>query len=220
MELLYQAIDFVLHIDGHLLRLFTTYGIWVYGILFLIIFSETGFVVTPFLPGDSLLFAAGALVAATQGTPESMDIHVLVLLLVTAAVTGNILNYAIGHFFGERLFQNPNSKVFRKDQLDKTHAFFEKHGGKTIIITRFIPIIRTFAPFVAGMGAMTYKRFMVFNLIGGCVWVMSFAYAGFEFGQQEFVRKNFTMLMMGIIVVSLLPMVFHAVKAKLAAPAK
>ena len=110
--------------------------------------------------------------------------------------------------------------MFRKDQLDKTHAFFEKHGGKTIIITRFIPIIRTFAPFVAGMGAMTYKRFMVFNLIGGGVWVMSFAYAGFEFGQQEFVRKNFTMLMMGIIVVSLLPMVFHAVKAKLAAPAK
>jgi membrane-associated protein len=139
-------------------------------------------------------------VAATQGTPESMDIHVLVLLLITAAVTGNILNYAVGHFFGERLFQNPDSKVFRKDQLDKTHAFFEKHGGKTIIITRFIPIIRTFAPFVAGMGAMTYKRFMVFNLIGGGVWVMSFAYAGFEFGQQEFVRKNFTMLMMGIMV--------------------
>lgn len=220
MELLYQAIDFVLHIDGHLLKLFTTYGIWVYGILFLIIFSETGFVVTPFLPGDSLLFAAGALVAATQGTPESMDIHLLVLLLITAAVTGNILNYTIGHFFGERLFQNPNSKIFRKDQLDKTHAFFEKHGGKTIIITRFIPIIRTFAPFVAGMGAMTYKRFMVFNVLGGCVWVMSFAYAGFEFGQQEFVRKNFTMLMMGIIVISLLPMVIHAVKAKLASSAK
>ncbi len=220
MEWLHLVIDFVLHIDVHLQQLFTTYGIWVYGILFLIIFSETGFVVTPFLPGDSLLFAAGALVAATQGSPESMNIHMLVLLLIVAAVGGNIVNYTVGHLFGEKLFQNPNSKVFRKDHLEKTHAFFEKHGGKTIIITRFIPIIRTFAPFVAGMGAMTYKRFMAFNLIGGVLWVASFAYVGYEFGQQEFVKKNFTMLMMGIIVVSLLPMVIQAVKVKLAATAK
>ena len=220
MEWLHLVIDFVLHIDVHLQQLFTTYGIWVYGILFLIIFSETGFVVTPFLPGDSLLFAAGALVAATQGPPESMNIHMLVLLLIVAAVGGNIVNYTVGHLFGEKLFQNPNSKVFRKDHLEKTHAFFEKHGGKTIIITRFIPIIRTFAPFVAGMGAMTYKRFMAFNLIGGVLWVASFAYVGYEFGQQEFVKKNFTMLMMGIIVVSLLPMVIQAVKVKLAATAK
>ena len=220
MEWLHLVIDFVLHIDVHLQQLFTTYGIWVYGILFLIIFSETGFVVTPFLPGDSLLFAAGALVAATQGSPESMNIHMLVLLLIVAAVGGNIVNYTVGHLFGEKLFQNPNSKVFRKDHLEKTHAFFEKHGGKTIIITRFIPIIRTFAPFVAGMGAMTYKRFMEFNLIGGVLWVASFAYVGYEFGQQEFVKKNFTMLMMGIIVVSLLPMVIQAVKVKLAATAK
>ena len=220
MEWLHLVIDFVLHIDVHLQQLFTTYGIWVYGILFLIIFSETGFVVTPFLPGDSLLFAAGALVAATQGSPESMNIHMLVLLLIVAAVGGNIVNYTVGHLFGEKLFQNPNSKVFRKDHLEKTHAFFEKHGGKTIIITRFIPIIRTFAPVVAGMGAMTYKRFMAFNLIGGVLWVASFAYVGYEFGQQEFVKKNFTMLMMGIIVVSLLPMVIQAVKVKLAATAK
>lgn len=220
MEWLHLVIDFVLHIDVHLQQLFTTYGIWVYGILFLIIFSETGFVVTPFLPGDSLLFAAGALVAATQGSPESMNIHMLVLLLIVAAVGGNIVNYTVGHLFGEKLFQNPNSKVFRKDHLEKTHAFFEKHGGKTIIITRFIPIIRTFVPFVAGMGAMTYKRFMAFNLIGGVLWVASFAYVGYEFGQQEFVKKNFTMLMMGIIVVSLLPMVIQAVKVKLAATAK
>ncbi len=220
MEWLHLVIDFVLHIDVHLQQLFTTYGIWVYGILFLIIFSETGFVVTPFLPGDSLLFAAGALVAATQGSPESMNIHMLVLLLIVAAVGGNIVNYTVGHLFGEKLFQNPNSKVFRKDHLEKTHAFFEKHGGKTIIITRFIPIIRTFAPFVAGMGAMTYKRFMAFNLMGGVLWVASFAYVGYEFGQQEFVKKNFTMLMMGIIVVSLLPMVIQAVKVKLAATAK
>jgi len=220
MEWLHLVIDFVLHIDVHLQQLFTTYGIWVYGILFLIIFSETGFVVTPFLPGTSLLFAAGALVAATQGSPESMNIHMLVLLLIVAAVGGNIVNYTVGHLFGEKLFQNPNSKVFRNDHLEKTHAFFEKHGGKTIIITRFIPIIRTFAPFVAGMGAMTYKRFMAFNLIGGVLWVASFAYVGYEFGQQEFVKKNFTMLMMGIIVVSLLPMVIQAVKVKLAATAK
>ncbi len=220
MDWLHLVVDFVLHIDVHLQELFTTYGIWVYGILFLIIFSETGFVVTPFLPGDSLLFAAGALVATTQSSSNAMDIHVLVALLMTAAVTGNILNYTIGHFFGVKLFQNPNSKVFRKDYLDKTHAFFEQHGGKTIIITRFVPIIRTFAPFVAGMGAMTYKRFMAFNLVGGALWVMSFAYTGYKFGELEFVRKNFTMLMMGIIVISLLPMVIHAVRAKLASPAK
>ena len=155
-----------------------------------------------------------------RSSPESMNIHMLVLLLIVAAVGGNIVNYTVGHLFGEKLFQNPNSKVFRKDHLEKTHAFFEKHGGKTIIITRFIPIIRTFAPFVAGMGAMTYKRFMAFNLIGGVLWVASFAYVGYEFGQQEFVKKNFTMLMMGIIVVSLLPMVIQAVKVKLAATAK
>jgi membrane-associated protein len=149
-----------------------------------------------------------------------MDIHVLVALLMVAAITGNILNYTIGHFFGIKLFQNPNSKIFRKDYLDKTHAFFEQHGGKTIIITRFVPIIRTFAPFVAGMGAMTYKRFMAFNLVGGALWVMSFAYTGYKFGELEFVKKNFTMLMMGIIVISLLPMVIHAVKAKLASSAK
>nr|WP_321241653.1 DedA family protein [uncultured Tolumonas sp.] len=220
MDWLHLVVDFVLHIDVHLQELFTTYGIWVYGILFLIIFSETGFVVTPFLPGDSLLFAAGALVAATQSSANAMDIHVLVALLMTAAVTGNILNYTIGHFFGVKLFQNPNSKVFRKDYLDKTHAFFEQHGGKTIIITRFVPIIRTFAPFVAGMGAMTYKRFMAFNLVGGALWVMSFAYTGYKFGELEFVKKNFTMLMMGIIVISLLPMVIHAIRAKLASPAK
>ena len=220
MDWLHLVVDFVLHIDVHLQELFTTYGMWVYAILFIIIFSETGFVVTPFLPGDSLLFAAGALVAATQGEPEAMNIHLLVVLLITAAVTGNILNYTIGHFFGEKLFQNPNSKIFRKDHLDKTTAFFEKHGGKTIVITRFLPIIRTFAPFVAGMGAMTYKRFMGFNLVGGMVWVMSFAYAGFLFGQQEFVKKNFTMLMMGIIVISLLPMVIQAVRVKFATSAK
>lgn len=214
MDWIHLAVSFVLHIDVHLQELFTTYGIWVYGILFLIIFSETGFVVTPFLPGDSLLFAAGALVSATQGTPNAMDIHMLVGLLVAAAFLGNVLNYTIGHFFGAKLFNNPHSKIFRKDHLDKTHAFFDKHGGITIIITRFMPIIRTFAPFVAGMGAMTYPRFMLFNLIGALLWVLSFTYVGFFFGELPFIKTNFTALMMGIIVISLLPMIIQALRMR------
>ena len=215
MEWLHLIVDFVLHIDVYLQELFTTYGIWVYGILFLIIFSETGFVVTPFLPGDSLLFAAGALVAATQGTPESMDIHVLVLLLITAAVTGNILNYAVGHFFGEKLFQNPNSKIFRKDQLDKTHAFFEKHGGKTIIFARFVPFARTFAPFVAGAGNMNYKFFLSFNVIGAICWVGSFITLGYLFGNMPIVKDNFTHLIFGIIILSVLPGIIGFIRQKL-----
>lgn len=216
MDWIHLAVSFVLHIDVHLQELFTTYGVWVYAILFLIIFSETGFVVTPFLPGDSLLFAAGALVSATQGTPNAMDVHVLVGLLVAAAFLGNVLNYTIGHFFGAKLFNNPHSKIFRKDHLDKTHAFFDKHGGITIIITRFMPIIRTFAPFVAGMGAMTYPRFMLFNLIGALLWVLSFTYVGFFFGELPFIKTNFTALMMGIIVISLLPMIIQALRMRFA----
>lgn len=215
MDWIHLAIGFVLHIDVHLQELFTTYGLWVYGILFVIIFSETGFVVTPFLPGDSLLFAAGALISATQGQPDAMNVHVLVGILVAAAFLGNELNYTIGHFFGAKLFTNPNSKVFRKDHLDKTHAFFDKHGGITIIITRFMPIIRTFAPFVAGMGAMTYPRFILFNFIGGCLWVMAFTYVGYSFGELPFIKQNFTMLMMGIIVISLLPMIIQGIRMRM-----
>jgi membrane-associated protein len=210
-------IDFILHIDKHLIEIVQDYHTWAYAILFMIIFCETGLVVTPFLPGDSLLFVAGA-ITALPGIP--LEINILVLILFVAAVLGDSCNYAIGHFFGKKLFSNPNSKIFKQSHLEKTHAFFEQHGGKTIIITRFVPIIRTFAPFVAGMGAMTYKRFMAFNLVGGALWVMSFAYTGYKFGELEFVRKNFTMLMMGIIVISLLPMIIHAVRAKLASPAK
>ncbi len=202
MDLLTLIVDFILHVDVHLQELMNNYGLWVYGILFLIIFSETGLVVTPFLPGDSLLFAAGAL---TVGS--AMDVNVLALLLIVAAVLGNITNYTIGHFFGAKLFNNPDSKIFRRDYLDKTHAFFDKHGGKTIIITRFLPIVRTFAPFVAGMGAMTYKRFMAFNIVGGILWVCSFVYAGYLFGNMPIVRQNFTLLVMGIIVFSILPIV-------------
>ena len=210
MDLLTLIVDFILHVDVHLQELMNNYGLWVYGILFLIIFSETGLVVTPFLPGDSLLFAAGAL---TVGS--AMDVNVLALLLIVAAVLGNITNYTIGHFFGAKLFNNPDSKIFRRDYLDKTHAFFDKHGGKTIIITRFLPIVRTFAPFVAGMGAMTYKRFMAFNLVGGVLWVCSFIYAGYLFGNMPIIRKNFTMLVMGIIVFSILPIIIETVRHRL-----
>ena len=210
MDLLTLIVDFILHVDVHLQELMNNYGLWVYGILFLIIFSETGLVVTPFLPGDSLLFAAGAL---TVGS--AMDVNVLALLLIVAAVLGNITNYTIGHFFGAKLFNNPDSKIFRRDYLDKTHLFFDKHGGKTIIITRFLPIVRTFAPFVAGMGAMTYKRFMAFNLVGGVLWVCSFIYAGYLFGNMPIIRKNFTMLVMGIIVFSILPIIIETVRHRL-----
>ena len=210
MDLLTLIVDFILHVDVHLQELMNNYGLWVYGILFLIIFSETGLVVTPFLPGDSLLFAAGAL---TVGS--AMDVNVLALLLIVAAVLGNITNYTIGHFFGAKLFNNPDSKIFRRDYLDKTHLFFDKHGGKTIIITRFLPIVRTFAPFVAGMGAMTYKRFMAFNIVGGILWVCSFVYAGYLFGNMPIVRQNFTLLVMGIIVFSILPIVIETVRHRL-----
>ena len=210
MDLILFAIDFILHVDVHLKELFEHYGVWVYAILFLIIFCETGLVVTPFLPGDSLLFAAGALTVGSV-----LDVHTLAGVLIIAAVLGNVVNYTIGHFSGDQLFRNPDSKIFRRDYLVKTHAFYAKHGGKTIIITRFLPIVRTFAPFVAGMGAMTYPRFLAFNLIGGLLWVLSFVYAGHFFGNLPVVRHNFTLLIFGIIAISLLPMVVGMVKARM-----
>ena len=210
MDLLTLIVDFILHVDIHLQALMNDYGLWVYAILFLIIFSETGLVVTPFLPGDSLLFAAGAL---TVGT--ALDVNLLAGTLILAAVLGNLTNYTIGHFFGERLFQNPNSRIFRRDHLDKTQDFFAKHGGKTIIMTRFLPIVRTFAPFVAGMGAMTYQRFLAFNFIGGLLWVASFVYAGHFFGNLPAIRQNFTLLIVGIIIISVLPIVIGGVRQRL-----
>ena len=210
MDLLTLIVDFILHVDIHLQALMNDYGLWVYAILFLIIFSETGLVVTPFLPGDSLLFAAGAL---TVGT--ALDVNLLTGTLILAAVLGNLTNYTMGHFFGERLFQNPNSRNFRRDHLDKTQAFFAKHGGKTIIMTRFLPIVRTFAPFVAGMGAMTYQRFMAFNFVGGLLWVVSFVYAGHFFGNLPAIRQNFTLLIVGIIVISVLPIVIGGVRQRM-----
>ena len=202
MEFLHFLVDFILHIDVHLAELVAQYGIWIYAILFLILFCETGLVVTPFLPGDSLLFVAGAL-AALPG--NDLNVHVMVVLLVVAAVLGDAVNYTIGRLFGERLFSNPNSKIFRRSHLDKTHAFYARHGGKTIILARFVPIVRTFAPFVAGMGHMSYRHFALFNVTGALLWVLLFSYAGYLFGDLPVVQENLKLLIVGIILVSILP---------------
>jgi len=201
MEYLAGFIDIVLHLDKHLTVLVQQYGTWIYAILFVIIFSETGFVVTPFLPGDSLLFVAGA-VAALGG----MDIGILFAVLASAAVLGNMLNYQIGRFFGPKVFQWENSRFFNKAALEKTHAFYEKHGGKTLIISRFLPLFRTFAPFVAGIGAMSYPRFTLFNLIGGIGWVGSLTLAGYWFGNMPWIQQNLTLVIVAIIVLSLVPL--------------
>lgn len=202
MEFLHFLVDFILHIDVHLAELVAQYGIWIYAILFLILFCETGLVVTPFLPGDSLLFVAGAL-AALPG--NDLNVHLMVALLVVAAVLGDAVNYAIGRLFGERLFSNPNSKIFRRSHLDKTHAFYARHGGKTIILARFVPIVRTFAPFVAGMGHMSYRHFALFNVTGALLWVLLFSYAGYRFGDLPVVQENLKLLIVAIILVSILP---------------
>jgi membrane-associated protein len=202
MEYLATFIDIVLHLDKHLALLVQQYGTWIYAILFAIIFSETGFVVTPFLPGDSLLFVAGAL-AALGG----MNIGVLLAVLVTAAATGNMVNYQIGRFLGPKVFHWENSRFFNKAALLKTHAFYEKHGGTTLIISRFLPLFRTFAPFVAGIGEMNYSRFTIFNLIGAASWVVSLSLVGYFFGNLPWVQKNLSAVIIGIIVVSLIPVV-------------
>ena len=211
MDLILFAIDFILHVDVHLKELFENYGVWVYAILFLIIFCETGLVVTPFLPGDSLLFAAGALTVGSV-----LDVHTLAAVLIIAAVLGNVVNYTSGHFFGEQLFRNPDSKIFRRVYLEKTHAFYAKHGGKTIIITRFLPIVRTFAPFVAGMGAMTYPRFLAFNLVGGLLWVISFVYAGHFFGNLPVVQTHLSKIIWALIIIPGLIAMYGAWKARAA----
>ena len=212
MEYIQFIIDFILHIDKHLADLVATYGIWIYFILFLIIFCETGLVVTPFLPGDSLLFVAGALASLPT---NSVNIHLLVGLLIGAAILGDGANYFIGKFFGEKLFSNPKSKIFKQSYLEKTHTFYEKHGGKTIILARFVPIVRTFAPFVAGMGQMSYSRFAAYNVIGGIAWVAIFSYAGYFFGSLDFVQRNLKYLIVAIIFVSILPAIFEIVRNKL-----
>jgi membrane-associated protein len=202
MDYLAFFIDILLHLDKHLAVLVQQYGTWIYAILFAIIFSETGFVVTPFLPGDSLLFVAGAL-AALGG----MDIVVLIAVLIAAAALGNMLNYQIGRFLGPKVFHWQNSRFFNRAALDKTHAFYARHGGKTLVISRFLPLFRTFAPFVAGVGAMNYMRFSFFNLIGATSWVVSLTLAGYFFGNLPWVQQNLTLMILGIVVVSLLPLV-------------
>lgn len=200
MEFISFIIDFILHIDVHLTELVAAYGPWIYLILFLIVFCETGLVVMPFLPGDSLLFVAGA-IAALGG----MDVHLLVLTLIAAAVIGDTVNYQIGKYFGHRLFSNPDSRLFRRAYLEKTHDFYARHGGKTIILARFVPIVRTFAPFVAGIGGMGYRKFLSFNLVGAVLWVAGICYAGYLFGNLPIIRSNLSLLIVAIVFVSFLP---------------
>jgi membrane-associated protein len=212
MEFIQLVIDFILHIDRHLAELTAAYGPWIYGILFLIIFCETGLVVTPFLPGDSLLFVAGAI--ATQ---DAMNVHLMVVLLIVAAILGDAVNYSIGRFFGAKLFANQDSKIFRRRYLEITEEFYAKHGGKTIILARFVPIVRTFAPFVAGMGHMPYRRFAAYNVIGAIVWVTLFSYAGYFFGNLPVVQSNLHYLIVAIIFVSILPGVIEIIRHRRAA---
>lgn len=206
MDLIKFLIDFILHIDRHLIELVQAYGNWVYGILFLIVFCETGLVVMPLLPGDSLLFVAGAL--AAQG---ALQVHGLAAMLILAAILGDSLNYAIGKRFGH-IIAGPNSRWVKQEHIQRTHAFFEKHGGKTIIVARFMPIVRTFAPFVAGIGEMSYYKFITFNVIGAVLWVTCFIYAGYWFGNLEIVRNNLKLIMLAIIVLSVSPVLFEALK--------
>lgn len=208
MEIVKTLIDFILHIDTHLGELISSYGTLTYVILFVIVFVETGLVVMPFLPGDSLLFAGGAFAAL-----GSLNIFILLVVLMVAAVVGDTVNYWIGHFFGQKLIANPRIPI-NKEHIEQTEKFFEKHGGKTIILARFVPIVRTFAPFVAGVGKMHYGNFISYNVIGGVVWVLLFTLAGFFFGNIPAVKHNFTLVIFAIIGLSVAPMVWHAVQSK------
>jgi membrane-associated protein len=209
MELVKHLIDFVLHLDKHLSPIIQEYGAWTYLLLFAIVFCETGLVVTPILPGDSLLFAAGAFAAT-----GSLSLWVLVASLIGAAVLGDTANYWIGHFFGRRLLNAKRFRVIKPEHLAYTHEFYEKYGGKTIIIARFVPIVRTFAPFVAGLGSMSYGRFMSYNVIGGVAWVTICTVAGYWFGNLSFVRDNFSLVVLMIIFLSLLPAVWEFWRAR------
>lgn len=205
-----SLIDLFLHLDVHLADFVGRYGTWVYGLLFAIIFAETGLVVTPFLPGDSLLFAAGALAATA-----ALDIRWLFLLLAGAAILGNTVNYSIGHFIGPRVFSgDENHPLLNRQHLDRAHAFFEKYGGMAVVLTRFVPIIRTFVPFVAGAGAMRYSAFALFNVFGGALWVGVCLGAGYAFGTVPIVKNNFSLVALGIVAVSLIPMVVEWVRHK------
>jgi len=210
MDIVMYAWEMMLHLDKHLVELANNWGMWTYLILFLIIFCETGLVVTPFLPGDSLLFVIGSLAATGQ-----LHIAGIALLLLAAAILGDTVNYHIGYFFGPKAFNAKHNRFFKREHLLMTHQFYERHGGKTIIIARFIPIIRTFAPFVAGMGSMSYRRFICYNVVGAALWVVTVIGAGYFFGNIPLVKKNFTLVIMAIIVLSILPGVISFLKVKL-----
>lgn len=192
----------LLALDQTVATLATQYGAWLYGILFLVIFAETGLVVAPFLPGDSILFIAGTVVAAA-----GLDVHILVVVLVAAAVLGDSVNYAVGHYIGPKAFHKPDSRWFRQEYLRRTQSFYERYGGVTIIIGRFVPIIRTFAPFLAGVAGMSYRRFLSYNVVGGCLWIVSLVYAGYLFGNIPWVKQNLSLIVVAIVVVSLIPAV-------------
>jgi membrane-associated protein len=216
MDWLSSAIDIFLHLDQHLNAWATTLGPWLYLVLFVVIFCETGLVVTPFLPGDSLLFAIGALVSI-PGSPLSLPL--VLLLLWIAAVLGDAVNYAIGHYLGPRVFSSPRSWLLNPAHVQRTQEFYAKHGGKTIFLARFVPIVRTFAPFIAGIGKMSYPYFAMWNVTGGLVWVFALVLAGYYFGRIPVVQEHFESVILGIIVVSLLPMVVEWLRARRARPA-
>lgn len=209
MELIASFIDLVLHLEVHLSELVRQHGPWIYAILFAIIFAETGLVVTPILPGDSLLFVAGTLAATGE-----MDVHLLVALLVVAAILGNSTNYAIGHWLGKTFFRDRGSRWLNPEYLERTHAFYEKHGGMAVVISRFVPIIRTYVPFVAGLGAMTPGRFTLYNVAGAVAWIASLTYAGYFFGNIPWVKQNLSLIILGILVVSVVPIAVGAIRAR------
>jgi membrane-associated protein len=209
VELISGFVDLVLHLDTHLQWLVANYGVWVYLILFLIIYCETGLVVTPFLPGDSLLFVAGAIAAA-----GGLYVHTLFAVLVLASFSGDNTNYWIGRFVGERLFRRKDSRIFNPRHLERTQRFYETHGGKTVTIARFVPIVRTFAPFVAGMGRMVYPRFLFYSFAGAVLWIGSLTYAGYYFGNLPFVRNNLSLVIIGIVLLSLMPGVIEYLRAR------
>jgi len=212
MQLIKVFIDYFLHLDKYLSTVIQTYGFWTYLFLFVVIFMETGFVVTPFLPGDSLLFAAGTFASPALGS--ALNIFLLWFLMCAAAILGDTVNYWIGHFIGPRAFSG-EVRFLKKEYIDRTHEFFEKYGGKTIVIARFVPIVRTFAPFVAGVGEMSYGRFLSYNVIGGVAWVTLFTFLGYFFGHLPFVKNNFTVVVITIILISVMPAVYEIIRSRL-----
>ena len=217
MQLIKDLIDIFLHLDKYLSTVIQTYGFWTYLLLFVIIFLETGFVVTPFLPGDSLLFAAGTFASPALGS--SLNIFLLWFLMCTAAILGDTVNYWIGHFIGPRAFSG-EVRFLKKEYMDRTHEFFERYGGKTIVIARFVPIVRTFAPFVAGVGEMSYGRFLSYNVIGGVAWVTLFTFLGYFFGNLPFVKNNFSFVVIAIILISVMPAVYEIARSRMRPPTK